>query len=74
MYKRNLEVEATMQDSGEYEITVRELESGYFTKIGPYKAKSMYSEDVSLLEDIREEIIGWLILMDEERECVANEE
>lgn len=71
MLKRNLDIGILMQDNGEYEITVNEPESGCSTSFGPYRAGSMYygsgAEDWHYLEELHDEIVSWIIMLDEER-------
>lgn len=67
MLKRNLDIEILMQDNGEYEITIVESESGCCANF-LYKAGSAYK--AATFEDVIDEIRGWVIMLDEEREVI----
>ena len=69
MFTRSLDIGILMHDNGEYEITVKEPESGLSAMFGPYEPKSMYYENENYLEDLHNEIVSWLCIMDEEREA-----
>lgn len=71
MLTRRLDIGILMQDNGEYEIAVTEPESG-FTASFAYKAGSEYK--AATFEDVTEEIRSWIIMLDEEREAIKEEE
>lgn len=71
MLTRSLDIGILMQDNGEYEIAVMEPESG-FTASFAYKAGSEYK--AATFEDVTEEIRSWIIMLDEERETIKEEE
>ena len=71
MLTRNLDIGILMQDNGEYEIAVTEPESG-FTASFAYKAGSEYK--AATFEDVTEEIRSWIIMLDEERSCILDED
>ena len=78
MLTRNLDIGILMQDNGEYEIAVTEPEPGFSISFGPYRAGSMYygngAEDWHYLEDLHNEIVSWIIMLDEERKAIKEEE
>lgn len=70
MLKRNLDIGILMQDNGEYEITIVKPETGCCVNF-LYKAGSAYKS--ATFEDVIDEIRGWVIMLDEEREAINEE-
>lgn len=71
MLTRSLDIGILMHDNGEYEIAVMEPESG-FTASFTYKAGSEYK--AATFEDVTEEIRSWIIMLDEEREAIKEDD